>query len=367
MINDTSELISFTTFANDGIITTDTFNTWRKKDNGVVQQLNLFEANSLTQAINVDNTTGVISLKIGSVTSDHLAIGSVTTDKIPNLAITDIKLANNSVTEQKINVSAITSAKLANNSVVLGKIAPDAITTISIQDNSVTTNKLAANAVTESKILNGSVSRDKIANDAIDGDKIAANSISSAELAANSIQTSHVNSSAIINRHLAANAVTELTIADNSVTANKIAAGALNSAKIAAGAVTADKMSGNQTGTAPVYGARAWVTFDGNNVSLVSGEYRCNIYGSGNVSKVVRTDASYFIHIGPTPMIDVNYAVCATAGGGWHGNEGTFFAGELNSTPRTVSTFEIGIARATDGSASGNVAFTRLINVVVFR
>jgi hypothetical protein len=89
---------------------------------------------------------------------------------------------------------------------------------------------------------------------------------------------------------------------------NSIVAGDLTSAS-----VTAAKLDGAQTGSAPIYGCRAWVNFDGTSVTNVGGEDRCAIRASGNVSKVVRTGTGYYrVHF-TTAMPDANYSVCGSA------------------------------------------------------
>jgi hypothetical protein len=65
---------------------------------------------------------------------------------------------------------------------------------------------------------------------------------------------------------LAANTVTTSALASGAVTTEKIALGAVITADLADGAVTAAKMSGGQSGSAPVYGCRAWVNFNGSAV-----------------------------------------------------------------------------------------------------
>lgn len=62
---------------------------------------------------------------------------------------------------------------------------------------------------------------------------------------------------------LAPNTVTTSSLVSGSVTTEKIAPGAVVTADLADGAVTAAKMAGGQTGSAPVYGCRAWVNFNG--------------------------------------------------------------------------------------------------------
>ncbi|MEY4863806.1 MAG: Rhizobium phage vB RleM [Pseudomonadota bacterium] len=63
----------------------------------------------------------------------------------------------------------------------------------------------------------------------------------------------------------------------------------------------------NATGSAPVYGARAWVTFNGSNGSIVA---------SGNVSGVTRNGVGDYTITFSTAMPDANYAVSAIASRG---------------------------------------------------
>lgn len=92
-----------------------------------------------------------------------------------------------------------------------------------------------------------------------------------------------------------------------------IADSAVSSAKIANASVTASKMDGEQTGSAPVFGCRAWVNFNGNAGSTVDGEFRCTIRASGNVSKVVRTATGVYLITFTTAMPDANYALAGFA------------------------------------------------------
>jgi hypothetical protein len=74
------------------------------------------------------------------------------------------------------------------------------------------------------------------------------------------------------------------------------------------GSITASKLSGAQTGSAPIYGARAWVNFNG---TLTSGQIRA----SGNVSTITDLTLSQFRINFTTAMPDANYAVAACSGG----------------------------------------------------
>ena len=95
-------------------------------------------------------------------------------------------------------------------------------------------------------------------------------------------------------------------------TTSALAAGAIGTTQLAAAAVTAAKLDGAQTGSAPIYGCRAWVNFNGDSGSTVGGEFRCTIRSSGNVSKVVRSVTGDFTVHFTTAMPDANYAPIAS-------------------------------------------------------
>ncbi len=103
-----------------------------------------------------------------------------------------------------------------------------------------------------------------------------------------------------------------ISVTDASITATQLASDAVETAKIKDANVTAAKLSGAQSGSAPIYGARAWVNFDG------SGSISANqtIRASGNVSSVYKTaNGTYEINF-TTAMQDANYAIVANAMGG---------------------------------------------------
>jgi len=72
-----------------------------------------------------------------------------------------------------------------------------------------------------------------------------------------------ITDSSITTAKIADANVTTDKIANGNVTEGKIGTGAVTVDKLGAAAVTGAKLSGAQTGTAPVYGARAWVNFNG--------------------------------------------------------------------------------------------------------
>jgi len=129
-----------------------------------------------------------------------------------------------------------------------------------------------------------------------------------------------VNAQGITSNELASNAVTTVKITNLNVTTEKIANESITLLKMASdsvgidqivdASVTATKLSGAQTGTAPIYGVRAWVRFDGEkNSSGGSDLLNTNrlILGSGNVSSVLKNASGDYTVTFTTPMPSANY------------------------------------------------------------
>jgi hypothetical protein len=104
---------------------------------------------------------------------------------------------------------------------------------------------------------------------------------------------------------LADGAVTTPKIADNSVTTPKIVDANVTTAKIADANITAGKLSGAQSGTAPIYAARAWVNFNGTGTVA--------ILASGNVSSINDFGVGNYRANFITAMPDANYAAVCSA------------------------------------------------------
>jgi hypothetical protein len=103
---------------------------------------------------------------------------------------------------------------------------------------------------------------------------------------------------------LANDAVETAKIADSNVTVGKLADSAVETAKIADANITAAKLNGAQSGAAPIYGVRAWVSFNGAAVGTA-------INAAGNVASVVRTATGRYTITFTEPMQDEFYAVSA--------------------------------------------------------
>jgi hypothetical protein len=82
----------------------------------------------------------------------------------------------------------------------------------------------------------------------------------------------------------------------------------VTTADIAAAAVTAPKLSGAQSGSAPIYAARAWVNFNGTGTVAIR--------ASANVSSVTDGGTGNYTVNFTTAMQDADYAVMATSGDG---------------------------------------------------
>lgn len=81
--------------------------------------------------------------------------------------------------------------------------------------------------------------------------------------------------------------------------------GALGGSNITNATIGATKLSGAQTGSAPIFGVRAWANVNG------SGTGSPSLIASGNISSVSRTSALYTLTF-TTAMPNENYAVVAT-------------------------------------------------------
>lgn len=117
----------------------------------------------------------------------------------------------------------------------------------------------------------------------VSGGVLAVKTIQTGNIAAGAVTVTRLGDGAVTEAKLGSGAVTEAKlgdgavatakIADNAVTNAKMADSAVDTAELADGAVEAAKMSGAQTGSAPVFGVRAWVSFDGTTANNLTGTY----------------------------------------------------------------------------------------------
>lgn len=151
---------------------------------------------------------------------------------------------------------------------------------------------------------------------------------------------------------------------DDSIIAADIAAGAVTTAKVADANITAAKLDGAQSGSAPVYGCRAWVNFDGTkDTTGATSTANTNrlIRASGNVTSVLRNGTGDYTITFTTAMPDANY--CATVtGSSTDGTAGCTVMDILQSTAPTASA--IRVLNETSGGANVDSEYS---NVAIFR
>ena len=101
---------------------------------------------------------------------------------------------------------------------------------------------------------------------------------------------------------------------------------------------------------------KAWVSFNGSSGTTVDSEFRCSIFDSYNINKVVRTSTGvYFIYFA-TLMNNSNYAIVGTPG------DSVYRAVGLTKSTVTTTSFRINTFD-TGGYNQTNCGF---INVVIF-
>jgi len=135
-------------------------------------------------------------------------------------------------------------------------------------------------------------------------------------------------------------------------------------ADIADANITAAKLDGAQSGSAPIYGCRAWVNFDGTrDTTGATSTANTNrlIRASGNVTSVLRNGTGDYTITFTTAMPDANY--CATVtGSSTDGTTGCTVMDILQSTAPTASA--IRVLNETSGGANADSEYS---NVAIFR
>lgn len=130
-------------------------------------------------------------------------------------------------------------------------------------------------------------------------------------------------------------------------------------ADIADAAVTAAKMSGAQSGSAPIYGARAWVNFNGTGTVAIR--------ASGNVTSITDNGTGDYTVNLTTAMADANYSISGATSMIFGANyNGALAINTNNSTAAEVTPTTTAFRVATRNS-SGTQADIAYINVSVFR
>jgi hypothetical protein len=138
--------------------------------------------------------------------------------------------------------------------------------------------------------------------------KVRTQGITSSEMAADSVLAISIKDANVTPAKLSDSDFGAFTVASGVATLD---ADVVTTAKILNANVTAAKLDGAQTGTAPIYGARAWVRFNGNkNTSGTTDASNTNrqILGSGNVASVLKNGAGDYTVTFSTELPSANYS-----------------------------------------------------------
>jgi hypothetical protein len=127
-------------------------------------------------------------------------------------------------------------------------------------------------------------------------------------------------------------------------------------ADIADAAITAAKMSGAQSGSAPIYGARAWVNFNGTGTVAIR--------ASGNVSSITDNGTGDYTVNFTTAMPDANYGAYALSSSTAGSTVGTVSIYSFGVTSYTTSSVRI---RTSGNSANLTAEDATFVNVSIFR
>ena len=134
-------------------------------------------------------------------------------------------------------------------------------------------------------------------------------------IADGSVSTAKIVDGAVTNAKIASG-VDASKLTTGTLPADRIGSSTITTARINDGAVTAAKLDGAQTGSAPIYGCRAWVFFDGTKDTTgaaSTANTNRQILASGNVSSVTRTAPGTYTVNFTTAMPDANFAAFATS------------------------------------------------------
>jgi hypothetical protein len=121
------------------------------------------------------------------------------------------------------------------------------------------------------------------------------------------------------------------------------------------GVITAADLDGAQTGSAPIYGCRAWVNFDGTkDTTGATSTANTNrlIRGSGNVASVLRNATGDYTVTFTTAMPDANYCVQCTGESSAASSTNDSVFGIKDSS--TLTTTSVTVVETVAGTTSGS-------------
>jgi len=111
----------------------------------------------------------------------------------------------------------------------------------------------------------------------------------------------------IVTANIATLQVTTGRLANDAVTTGKILDANVTTAKILDGNITAPKLNGAQTGSAPIYGIRAWCVFNGTLTATNAPT------AGGNILSITRNSIADYTVTFTTAMPSTNYTVHISA------------------------------------------------------
>jgi hypothetical protein len=264
-----------------------------------------------------------------------------------NEQITSTKLNDIMDNSSFVSGAVVTSGGLEVTAGGQMQIASDGVTTAKILDSNVTTAKIADGAVTPAKLSAAGPSWDgaggtfTLSQRAVElGNGITSNAASFIDFHSS---FPIIDNDARIIRESGAN---------GTLTISNIGTGSIIFS--ASGGVTfASAPMPNPVGTAPIFGVRAWVNFNG-----ISGSVA--IRQDGNVDSVSRTGTGLYIINLTTPMDDTNYAIVGFARDAGT-SPGNYFVSAVSNGTKTTSSFQIRV------HSTGGLVDSPEIDIMVIR
>lgn len=149
---------------------------------------------------------------------------------------------------------------------------------------------------------------------------------------------------------------------DGSTGVDKVVDGSVTGPKIADGGVTPGKLSGGQSGSAPVYGCRAWCNFDGTLTGTNAPR------AGGNVASVTRNSVGDYTINFTTAMQDANYSVSGSVTKGDSNNDGNMLV-QFGGSAATYTTYQTptSVRALTRVASSFSALDSNIVTVQVFR
>ena len=171
--------------------------------------------------------------------------------------------------------------------------------------------------------------------------KVRAAGITSNELATGSVTSNAIADGTIVNDDIN----TSAAIAPSKLGSGALPAGAtITTANVIDASITAPKLDGAQTGSAPIFGVRAWVSYDPD--IPISPEFSGTYSRSGTTVTVIA--AGHGLKTGS--LVYLNFTSGAAT-------DGEFIVTGVSTTTVTNDTFTV--THGTSGSTSGNVGIPR--------